>query len=779
VILELAPGIRAIEITPPFDLGTCIVHANVLITEDEPLSFKSKGPPSSPIVSFAANPTRFVVPPGCTSFGWLVRVHVDVMSGRAVLAAQVDDRSELSELDEGDTWGTMLVPGPPARAEIVLQRATFARRTDLRVLGFQCFCLLEDESQQLEAPPWPAFELTARWSHYYGQAPTELASQTRELRFRRLPSPRSMPWVEGLELLIAPHEQISRAVYLSGKYEPCTTAVLRRLLKPGQTFIDVGANIGLFTTLASRWVGPRGQVIAFEPSQRELARLRGHVDHNACENVRVVASALGAHEGTAVLHVADVSCGGLNTLQSRFMYDTVEEAYTETVSVERLDDDIQRHNVSAVDVIKIDVEGAEHDVIDGARDTIGRYRPALLIETVTTASAGPSPGQRRTEAFLRDLGYALVAIDAESGKLTRVAHLEGWAENLLAAPPEVIAALHREIPIDDSRPNGATFITSKDEIGAEQPYVSIIITGRNDDFGGNFNDRLFRALEFNHHHLTERGISHEFVFVEWRPITGKPWLADVLADRYPALVPHALTTYVVDLAYHDAYSLNPKLQFQEFIAKNIGIRRCRGRFILTTNTDIYFGRGVLEFLQEQSLQPRVLYRVPRIDLKDHIDCDGLDWAVLEDERNYDRINHIVPPCYTNASGDFLLLDRESYFALHGFNEVYRVAKIHMDGNFCIKAHSAGMTLTAMPTPVYHVGLGTLNSQKKIYADRPEEAPWGDQRWNGEVVYENDPDWGLWRAPSRTLRPGLEYLDFSWNAVPPVVALRRVVLRSTS
>jgi hypothetical protein len=307
------------------------------------------------------------------------------------------------------------------------------------------------------------------------------------------------------------------------------------------------------------------------------------------------------------------------------------------------------------------------------------------------------------------------------------------------------------------------------------PYISIIITGRNDDFGGDFNLRLFRALEFNHRHLSDRGVPHEFVFVEWRPIAGKPWLAEVLADRYPDLVPHTLTSYVADLAYHEAFSLNPKLVFQEFIAKNIGIRRCRGEYILTTNTDIYLSRGVLDLMEKRAFTPRVLYRVPRIDLKDGIDCEAMDWSILEDRRNYDTINEIHPPCYTNASGDFLLLDRDSYRALGGFNEVYRVAKVHMDSNFCLKAYSSGLTLTPLDAPVYHVGLGTLNSQMKLYAHQPADAPWGDKRWKRAVVYENEPGWGLWNAPTRAVKDGLYYLDFAVDAVPPLVALRRVVL----
>ena len=318
-------------------------------------------------------------------------------------------------------------------------------------------------------------------------------------------------------------------------------------------------------------------------------------------------------------------------------------------------------------------------------------------------------------------------------------------------------------------------MTQADE---QRPYISIILTGRNDNFGGDFNDRLFRALEFNHEHLTQRGIPHEFVFCEWRPVSGRPWLAEVLADRYPDLVPTSLASYVADVAYHDAFSLNPTLQFQEFIAKNIGIRRCRGAFILTTNTDIYLSRGLLDVLEQRALAPRVLYRSARIDLKDGIESERLGWAVLEDERNYAFVNHMKPPFYTNASGDFLLLDGDSYRELRGFNEVYRVAKVHMDSNFCRKAYASGLTLTPLDAPVYHVGLGTLNSQKGLYADRPYDAPWGNTRWNHEVVYANDDNWGLWRAPATSVRSGLHYLEFTWATVPPLVALRRIELPVT-
>ena len=313
------------------------------------------------------------------------------------------------------------------------------------------------------------------------------------------------------------------------------------------------------------------------------------------------------------------------------------------------------------------------------------------------------------------------------------------------------------------------------ESGSETPYLSIVLTGRNDGLGGDFNERLFRTLEFNHAQLSTRGIPHEFVFVEWRPVSGVPWLAEVLGDRYRALVPGTLRSFVVDGAYHDALSLNPRLQFQEFVAKNVGIRRSRGAFVLTTNTDIMLSRGVLDALEQRTMQPRVLYRAERVDLRKDLDGQRTDWRLLEDERNHEHVNRIKPPVYSNAAGDFLLLDRESYLELRGFNEVYRVAKIHVDRNFCLKALSSGLTLTPLDAPVYHLGHGTFNDQAARFVDRPAEAPWGDRRWRGAVLYDNDGDWGLWRAPLRRMRDGLDRLEFTWAAVPPAVSLRRVVL----
>ena len=140
------------------------------------------------------------------------------------------------------------------------------------------------------------------------------------------------------------------------------------------------------------------------------------------------------------------------------------------------------------------------------------------------------------------------------------------------------------------------------------PYVSIVLTGRNDDHGAEFRTRFFRTLEFNHRELAARGVDHEFVLVEWAPQNGRSLLVDLVADAVPSLNPDCFRGIVVDPQYQDAFSLNARMSYLEYIAKNVGIRRAAGMFVLSTNCDVILGRRVLEALEQKTFEPRVIYR---------------------------------------------------------------------------------------------------------------------------------------------------------------------------
>ena len=320
-------------------------------------------------------------------------------------------------------------------------------------------------------------------------------------------------------------------------------------------------------------------------------------------------------------------------------------------------------------------------------------------------------------------------------------------------------------------------LVSADSTG-EAPFVSLVLTGRNDGYGGDFIDRFFRSLRFNHQQLASRGVAYELVFVEWAPPGGARLIRDHVFTAIPELDPAVCTWYVVDPQYQEMLSLNPRLEYLEFPAKNVGVRRARGRFVLTSNCDVFFGRRIFDRLAGHNLEPRVLYRAPRHDLQLSDERRPIDWTVLEDPRNLAGPAHVLKPPYMgSATGDFVLLDRESFHEIRGFNEVYRVARIGIDRNVLVKALSSGLSIADIGGPVYHENHeGSYRLNPTAYAGRETEAPWGDRRCHsGGVSYVNRPTWGLSEAPVREIGERVWYLDFSWTAVPPLVDLQRIVL----
>ena len=310
-----------------------------------------------------------------------------------------------------------------------------------------------------------------------------------------------------------------------------------------------------------------------------------------------------------------------------------------------------------------------------------------------------------------------------------------------------------------------------------EPFLSIVLTGRNDGYGGDFVARLARALRFNQRQLAVHAVSYETVFVEWAPPADRPRLSEVLFAVAPELERQAFAWYVVDPAYQTILSLNPRLEYLEFLAKNVGVRRARGRFVLTSNCDVFLGRRVLEAIQAGQLRPRVVYRAPRHDLKPLVTPE-IDWTLLEDPNSLAGPAHVLKPPYMgSATGDFAMLDRESFHEVRGFNEVYRVARIGIDRNFLVKALSSGFTIADIGGPVYHENHeGSYRLNPSAYSGREAEAPWGDRRWHsGGVSYVNPPTWGLGLAPARAMANGTIHLDVSWEAIPPLVDLRGVVV----
>lgn len=246
----------------------------------------------------------------------------------------------------------------------------------------------------------------------------------RNRAFATLVRPLDVDWWDETRFTLWPGEQLSEVIARTGSFEPATALALKRLLFPSACVIDAGANSGVYTVLAARWCE---QVVAVEPSPRELVKLRHNIEMNAFSNVTVVSSALGAASGRAKLRVSDETYAGHNTLAPRFGYDVplAEEIEVELTTIDAL--------AAPADVIKIDVEGAEVDLLRGARLTLRTYRPALVIEVNPIALQAYGTSVEALDATLRELAYGLYNIDGATGDLVRIRNLrESQGENLVA-----------------------------------------------------------------------------------------------------------------------------------------------------------------------------------------------------------------------------------------------------------------------------------------------------------------------------------------------------------
>lgn len=175
-----------------------------------------------------------------------------------------------------------------------------------------------------------------------------------------------------------------------GTYEPQTRMWLSSLLGPGRVAFDVGANVGFFTLLASRLVGSSGSVVAFEPMPSNVEALRRHVKLNQVRNVTIFEAAASDHHGRARFSPSgNPSMGRLSE---------GGELEVETVSLDEL---LGSGRVPGPDLLKIDVEGAEIQVLLGSLRYLTEKRPAIVLS---------AHGWRLFEdcrALLEVLGYVL------------------------------------------------------------------------------------------------------------------------------------------------------------------------------------------------------------------------------------------------------------------------------------------------------------------------------------------------------------------------------------
>jgi hypothetical protein len=335
---------------------------------------------------------------------------------------------------------------------------------------------------------------------------------------------------------------------------------------------------------------------------------------------------------------------------------------------------------------------------------------------------------------------------------------------------------------------------------AAAPYLSIVVAARNDDHGGDLRGRMQLFLDGLLDQCDRFNLTAELIIVEWNPPPApRPRLVDAL--QWPASRrTNGLDVRLIEVspALHARFAHAAALPLFQMIAKNVGIRRARGQFVLATNVDILFADELIIFLAQGDLDARRMYRVDRLDVPADVprgrDVGArLQWCAqhvlrfnvrdhtlnlatgavhriykphtpesLEQERRVEA-GEIAPTTHhrlhTNACGDFTLLHRDRWHELRGYPEM-AMYSMHLDSVLCHAAHVGGALEMVLPHPlvIYHIehapGSGfTPEAQDQLDARLARAAvpqlahatfaQWAlDMRRNKMPCIFNDMDWGL-------------------------------------
>ncbi|MEV8419967.1 FkbM family methyltransferase [Streptomyces niveus] len=230
----------------------------------------------------------------------------------------------------------------------------------------------------------------------------------------------------GARFTIDTRDLIQRYIYMFGVWEPHMTRWLQARLVPGDTFIDVGANIGYYTVLASGLVGGAGQVVAVEASPDFHQRLLEQVRLNRRDNVRAVNGAVSDGQRTLTFVLASSSNMGANSIVP---YDGPAESSFE-VEAFPLGELLAPEEISTARVIKIDVEGAEGSVVRGMIPMLDKLRPDCEITVEVTPDRMAQLGDSAEELMktMRDHGFHAYRLANEYTPESYVAALGGRRE---------------------------------------------------------------------------------------------------------------------------------------------------------------------------------------------------------------------------------------------------------------------------------------------------------------------------------------------------------------
>lgn len=284
-------------------------------------------------------------------------------------------------------------------------------------------CLADD---LVSAPAYKEVVPVSGWDRYTSDSATSISEWIRWWSYLRLKEPALMSWVDGLKIWIYPKNEICRSLYVRGIYDPNMAVLVNTFLPKDGVLLDIGSNMGYYSMLAAKRLDENGLIIAVEPSSRDYKRMVANIKENALESkIKTMMVAVGDRLGNKTIQIASEERNGLNTLGAEFSYKGIEKISTEMAIVTTIDTIVSSEGLSRVDVIKMDIEGSEVRALEGAKDTIAKYHPVLLIGVNSDALVKSKRSIRDLENILKEMNYSIYKQSKDSFGLEKTDTLVG------------------------------------------------------------------------------------------------------------------------------------------------------------------------------------------------------------------------------------------------------------------------------------------------------------------------------------------------------------------
>ena len=183
----------------------------------------------------------------------------------------------------------------------------------------------------------------------------------------------------GIHMNIGTNDILAYRVWNERTFEPAVRRAIERVLRTGMNVVDIGANIGYYSILAARLIGPKHRVLAVEPQPLVVGKLKGNIALNGIENVDVVQAALTKSEGPVDFFVPKSGWESHGSMRSNGTFPPQSKVTVPGVPLDQL---LAEKGYDSVGLIKMDAEGAELPIIEGAKELLSsRKRPYIVFES--------------------------------------------------------------------------------------------------------------------------------------------------------------------------------------------------------------------------------------------------------------------------------------------------------------------------------------------------------------------------------------------------------------